>query len=63
VHGSPRKVNDYLMEDKPDRLYERLAAAEEADTMVFGQTHRPWVREHGGVLSVDCSSVGQAQGW
>ena len=31
VHGSPRKVNEYLFEDKPARLYERLAAAEDAD--------------------------------
>ena len=30
VHGSPRKVNEYLFEDKPARLYERLAAAEDA---------------------------------
>lgn len=27
VHGSPRKVNEYLFEDKPASLYERLAAA------------------------------------
>src|SRR3954453_10161460 len=27
VPGSPRKVNEYLFEDKPARLYERLAAA------------------------------------
>ena len=26
VHGSPRKVNEYLFEEKPARLYERLAA-------------------------------------
>ena len=52
VHGSPRKVNEYLFEDKPARLYERLAAGEDADALVFGHTHRPWVREHGGVLFV-----------
>jgi putative phosphoesterase len=57
VHGSPRKVNEYLFEDKPARLYERLAAAEEADVLVFGHTHKPWVREYGGVLFVDCGSV------
>jgi hypothetical protein len=34
VHGSPRKVNEYLFEDKPDRLYERLAAAEDADKLL-----------------------------
>jgi putative phosphoesterase len=60
VHGSPRKVNEYLFEDKPARLYERLAAAaEEAQALVFGHTHRPWVREYGGVLFVNCGSVGK----
>jgi putative phosphoesterase len=59
VHGSPRKVNEYLFEDKPDSLYERLAAAEEADVLVFGHTHKPWVREHEGVLFVNCGSVGK----
>jgi putative phosphoesterase len=59
VHGSPRKVNEYLFEDKPARLYERLAAAERADVLVFGHTHKPWIREHGGVLFVNCGSVGK----
>jgi putative phosphoesterase len=59
VHGSPRKVNEYLFEDKPARLYERLAAAEAADVLVFGHTHRPWIRKFGGVLFVNCGSVGK----
>ena len=59
VHGSPRKVNEYLFEGKPARLYERLAAAEDADMLVFGHTHKPWIREHGGVLFVNCGSVGK----
>ena len=59
VHGSPRKVNEYLFEDKPASLYERLAAAESGDVLVFGHTHKPWVRSHGGVLFVNCGSVGK----
>ncbi len=59
VHGSPRKVNEYLFEDKPARLYERLAAAEHDPVLVFGHTHRPWVREYAGVLFVNCGSVGK----
>ena len=59
VHGSPRKVNEYLFEDKPASLYERLAAAETDDALVFGHTHKPWIREHGGVLFVNCGSVGK----
>jgi putative phosphoesterase len=59
VHGSPRKVNEYLFEEKPTRLYERLAAAEEADALVFGHTHKPWIRDIGGVRFVNCGSVGK----
>jgi predicted phosphodiesterase len=59
VHGSPRKVNEYLFEDKPARLYERLARAEDASTLAFGHTHRPWIHEYGGVLFVNCGSVGK----
>ncbi|HEX6712169.1 MAG TPA: metallophosphoesterase family protein [Thermoleophilaceae bacterium] len=59
VHGSPRKVNEYLFEDKPASLYERLAAAEDAQALVFGHTHKPWVHEYGGVLFVNCGSVGK----
>jgi putative phosphoesterase len=59
VHGSPRKVNEYLFEEKPASLYERLAAAEEADVLVFGHTHKPWVHDYGGVRFVNCGSVGK----
>jgi putative phosphoesterase len=59
VHGSPRKVNEYLFEEKPARLYERLAAAEEAQVMVFGHTHKPWIHTYSDVLFVNCGSVGK----
>ena len=59
VHGSPRKVNEYLFEDKPARLYERLAAAETASALVFGHTHKPWIRDFCGVRFVNCGSVGK----
>jgi putative phosphoesterase len=59
VHGSPRKVNEYLFEDKPEGLYQRIARAEDAGTLVFGHTHKPWIHEYGGVLFVNCGSVGK----
>jgi putative phosphoesterase len=59
VHGSPRKVNEYLFEDKPARLYERLAASADCDVLVFGHTHKPWIHVYGGVLFVSCGSVGK----
>jgi predicted phosphodiesterase len=59
VHGSPRKVNEYMFEDKPARTFERIAAIADCDVLVFGHTHKPWVREYGGVLFVNCGSVGK----
>jgi putative phosphoesterase len=59
VHGSPRKVNEYLFENKPAHTFERIAAGADCDVLVFGHTHQPWVREYGGVLFVNCGSVGK----
>jgi putative phosphoesterase len=59
VHGSPRKVNEYLFADKPARTFERIAAGADCDGLVFGHTHQPWVAEYGGVLFVNCGSVGK----
>jgi putative phosphoesterase len=59
VHGSPRKVNEYLFEDKPARTFERIAALADCDVLVFGHTHKPWVHEYGGVLFVNCGALGK----
>lgn len=59
VHGSPRKVNEYLFEDKPARTFERIAAGAECDVLVFGHTHQPWIDTYGDVLFVNCGSVGK----
>lgn len=42
VHGSPRKVNEYLFEDRPDDYFERIMDAAEADVLVCGHTHLPY---------------------
>jgi putative phosphoesterase len=59
VHGSPRKVNEYLFDDKPARTFERIAALADCDILLFGHTHKPWTNEYGGVLFVNCGSVGK----
>jgi putative phosphoesterase len=59
VHGSPRKVNEYLFADKPARTFERIAGLADCDVLVFGHTHQPWIETYGGVLFVNCGSVGK----
>lgn len=44
VHGSPRRMNEYLFEDKPDATFARIAAGTDADVIVCGHTHRPTTR-------------------
>lgn len=42
VHGSPRKINEYLYEDRPESSFERLLDQYNADVIVCGHTHLPY---------------------
>jgi putative phosphoesterase len=59
VHGSPRRMNEYLFEDRDPRTLARIAQGADADVLVFGHTHKPWVREIEGVLMVNDGSAGK----
>jgi putative phosphoesterase len=59
VHGSPRKVNEYLLEDRAASTFERIAQLADCDVLLFGHTHKPWIKEYAGVLFVNCGSVGK----
>lgn len=59
VHGSPRKINEYLSRDRDEKTLLRLAEAEEDDVLVFGHTHVPWQATFGRVLFVNVGSVGR----
>ena len=59
VHGSPRKINEYLYEDKPDSTFARIAADAQADLIVCGHTHRPYEKSVAGVRFVNDGSTGK----
>jgi putative phosphoesterase len=59
VHGSPRRINEYLFEDRPIASFQRLAAASNADAIAFGHTHKPYVKNVDGVVFVNAGSVGK----
>lgn len=42
VHGSPRKINEYLYEDRDDKSLLRIMQDADADIMCFGHTHKPY---------------------
>jgi putative phosphoesterase len=59
VHGSPRRMNEYLFEDRPLSSFQRLAATSETDVLIFGHTHQPYTKRVDGVLFVNAGSVGK----
>jgi putative phosphoesterase len=44
VHGSPRKINEYLFEDRDEKSLLRIMEQAGADIMCFGHTHKPYYR-------------------
>jgi putative phosphoesterase len=59
VHGSPRKMNEYLFEDRPLSSFQRLAQSSHADVIVYGHTHMPYTKMVDGVRFVNAGSVGK----
>jgi len=45
VHGSPRRINEYLFEDRPETAMARMAEQNPYRAILFGHTHIPYARE------------------
>lgn len=63
VHGSPRRVNEYLFEDRDEKSLLRIMQEANADIMCFGHTHKPYHRivEDSGCFrhAINIGSVGK----
>lgn len=64
THGSPRKINEYLMPDRSDEQLARLALEAEADVVCVGHVHIPYHRTMDGptggrIHYVNAGSVGK----
>jgi len=59
VHGSPRKINEYLYEDKPDATFARIAAMAKADVIVCGHTHKAYDKTVAGTRFINVGSAGK----
>lgn len=62
-HGSPRRINEYLLPDRTDAQLLRLAAEADADVVCCGHVHVPYHRavegSTGAVHYVNSGSVGK----
>lgn len=63
THGSPRKINEYLLPDRSDAQLARLAADAGADLVCVGHVHVPYHRivplPNGSAHYVSAGSVGK----
>jgi predicted phosphodiesterase len=59
VHGSPRRINEYLFEDRPASAMERMAREYPYPAMLFGHTHIPYARQVGETTFVNVGSGGR----
>jgi len=59
VHGSPRRINEYLYQDRPEQSLLRMLADLGADVVLCGHTHLPYHRRVGGVDLINVGSAGK----
>lgn len=59
VHGSPRRINEYLFENRPKATFERIAKLAGSEVLLFGHTHLPYHKRVAGTLFVNAGSVGR----
>lgn len=59
VHGSPRRINEYLYEDRPVKSIARMLEPLDINLLVCGHTHKPYHRIVEGVHIINDGSVGK----
>ena len=59
VHGSPRRVNEYLFEDRPLSAMTRIAKENPYRAILLGHTHVPYVRKVEDTVFVNVGSTGR----
>jgi predicted phosphodiesterase len=59
VHGSPRRINEYLFEDRPGSALARIAHDHPYRAILFGHTHIPYVRQVEATTFVNVGSAGR----
>jgi putative phosphoesterase len=59
VHGSPRRINEYIYADRPRASFERLAKLAGTQVLLYGHTHLPYQKLINGTLFVNSGSVGK----
>jgi len=58
VHGSPRRMNEYLTNDLPDATFEQVSRLAGCELLCVGHSHDPFQRRSGMTTIINPGSVG-----
>jgi predicted phosphodiesterase len=62
VHASPRSIDEYIYADHPETELIRMPRKNDADVIVMGHTHLPYIRPFsGGKFAINTGSVGRSK--
>jgi len=61
VHGSPRRINEYLYPDLPQATFKAMARLADCDVLFTGHTHMPMVKRIERTWMINPGSVGMPQ--
>ena len=59
IHGSPRRINEYLYEDRPEGSLMRILEPLEIDVVICGHTHKQYHRQIESIHIINDGSVGK----
>lgn len=59
VHGSPRRINEYLFQDRPEEALIHALGGRKVDALFCGHTHLPYDRVVDGIHFVNTGSAGK----
>jgi putative phosphoesterase len=59
THGSPTSNEEHLTPDTPEKRLKKLARKAEADVIICGHSHQPFVRQVDDVWFINTGSVGR----
>ncbi len=59
VHGSPDSIDEHLYVNTPWSRFEKIALQTKKDIVIFGHTHRPFVKQNKKCLFINPGSVGR----
>lgn len=58
-HATPHKNNLYWYADRPEKFFQEMAEKADADILVYGHTHKPYMKNIGGKTFINAGSVGK----